>query len=289
MASLRDRLPAGKAGRPKKSRRLEGGSNFGTVIPPISASDAEVLPSSWADECDDDGELIIDEAGKEKATRPFLWTGPKARAAVLLAEDLLTDAQIAAQVGYHVTALYKWKRRREFLDRIDEHVAEIRAAAVERGIGNKLYRLAVLQAQIDRMLGTIKRRANHPSVEHVPGGEYGLVVASGVKVVPTAEGAPEPWFEFEVDTGLLRELREYLKQGAQEVGDWSEKREITGLPAGPARIDDADLSALDDDELEDEIERLTTRHEAARRSAATGAAAPPPGLSDRNGTGGEAG
>jgi transposase-like protein len=55
--------------------------------------------------------------------RKFAWTGRKERAAQLLAEDELSDAEIARQAGVSERQLYRWKAHPEFAGRLRELAA----------------------------------------------------------------------------------------------------------------------------------------------------------------------
>ena len=56
----------------------------------------------------------------------FAWTGQRERAALLLAEDELSDEKIAEHVGIGSRTLWRWKTYPEFTDRIAEHVRCLR-------------------------------------------------------------------------------------------------------------------------------------------------------------------
>jgi hypothetical protein len=56
----------------------------------------------------------------------FRWDARREEAADLVAGDWLTDRAIAAKLGIHVATLERWKQRREFKARVDEHVSAYR-------------------------------------------------------------------------------------------------------------------------------------------------------------------
>lgn len=160
------------------------------------------------------------------------------RAALLVAADELTDEQIAARIGVTKGTLERWKRDPAFRERVREHRRLWRDEITREGIADRMARVAALNDRWQRLQRVIAARA----VEHaaVPGGDTGLLVrtVSLVKVYrasPREDGsealAPSPATvlvtEYAVDTGLLRELREHEKQAAQELGQWSEKHELS--------------------------------------------------------------
>ena len=69
---------------------------------------------------------------------------------------------------------------------------------------------------------------------------------------------------YEVDSRLLRELREHEKQAAQELGQWGEKPDVDQRIESPLG-NDVDLSVLTDDELR-ALERITAKLAGEARS-----------------------
>lgn len=132
---------------------------------------------------------------------------------------------------------------------IKEAIDAYRAKIERAGIAYLQTRVDGYNERRNLLLQVIAERSQHDDYDDVPGGKTGLLVHS-VKQIgggPTAERVDE----FAVDTGLLRELRELEKQAAQDLGQWSEKREVTGQDGGPIQImPRVDLSNLTDDELD---------------------------------------
>jgi hypothetical protein len=160
----------------------------------------------------------------------FRWTEARLTAAELLAEDKLSDEVIAQRVGVTRAGLAKWKTQPEFMAKIDEFVERFDTAIRRRAIARQLRRVAALQDRWERMHQVIDERAVAEEMRDIAGGTTGLLVRT-FKVVgngPDAHTVPE----FAVDTGLLKELREHEKQAAQELGQWTEKREVKGEGAG---------------------------------------------------------
>lgn len=163
----------------------------------------------------------------------FRWTEAKARAAVMLAEDDITDEQIAATIGVNPATLWRWKQHTDFTDRIAENVARLHAAMMRYPVAKRRRRLAVLDDLHTKALGVIADRA----IEHEegPGGKTGLVVMQlkQVKHLKVEEdGETRSWTEeqreYVVDTALMREIRAIHEQAAKELGQWTEKTEEVG-------------------------------------------------------------
>jgi hypothetical protein len=175
----------------------------------------------------------------------FRWTEGRERAAALLAEDRLSDEDIANLVGITRQALQKWKARPEFMARVDGIVEKIRIAVEAEGIANKVNRVALLNDMWRRQQAVIAARAGEYA--HIPGGDTGLLVRT-VNIAKVYEvGDPDDERmnptketilveEYAVDTGLLKEMRETAKQAAIELRQWTEQREETHKPAGPLEV-----------------------------------------------------
>lgn len=186
----------------------------------------------------------------------FRWNPTRDRAAELVADDHLTDEAIAAQLRVSRRTLAYWKRHPAFAARVAERRAAQRAAIEAEGITNKQNRVAILQDRHDRIQRLIEARAADMA-DGVPGGDTGLLVreAKVVKVyevkaaapavdedgAPGPEGTPvvipqkrvELVYEYTVDTALLREDRATLEQAAKELGQLTDKQEITGKDGAP--------------------------------------------------------
>lgn len=145
----------------------------------------------------------------------WVWTRARERAALLTAEDALTDVEIAAEVGISERTLHRWRKRPEFMARVEEHIEAFRAVIERKAIAQRGRRVAALQDRWRRMQRVIEERAADPGMADVPGGRTGLIVRRGRRVE-----------EYAVDEGLLRELREHERQAAQELGQWLERAEV---------------------------------------------------------------
>lgn len=167
------------------------------------------------------------------AETTFTWTGTKSRAAFLCAEDVLTDEQIADDVKIKRSTLSLWKKHPDFESRIAQHVAEIQERVRTEGLGRLDKRKAELEDTVRRINELIEARGADMAGE-IPGGETGLLVRQ-YKSIGTGPNARQVT-EYPVDAALLREKREYLKQIAQDAGQWSEKRELSGPNGGPIPI-----------------------------------------------------
>jgi DNA-binding XRE family transcriptional regulator len=192
---------------------------------------------------------------------PFPWSEASAEAAVLLAEDRLTDATIAKRVGVSRTTLHTWKQHPEFSAKITEHYNELIERARRRGIARLDRRMDAYEDRHKRMSALLRERAKDMKGE-VAGGGTGTMVRTpkrveilittvvvdedGEQVSKESTTTREELYEYQFDAALLRELRELEKQVAQDTGQWSEKREVSGPDGGPVPITTIQV-ALDPD------------------------------------------
>jgi putative insertion element HTH domain-containing protein len=171
-------------------------------------------------------------------------TSKRERAAALVAEDRLTDEDIADELEITRRTLANWKKTPTFQARVDEIVEEVKAALIARGILDRQNRLNALNDRQKRMTEVIRQRAEN--LKEVPGGGNTGLLVRQVKGIGKGEDF-QVVEEYAVDTGLLREMREHEKQAAIELGEWTEKREHS-----------FDFSNLSDEELK-QLERITSK------------------------------
>jgi flagellar biosynthesis component FlhA len=149
------------------------------------------------------------------------------RAARLLAEDKLSDDQIAEECGISLRCLAKWKKREEFQARIRAIVKAYAVRILATGIARKERRIQVLNDLHDKALEVIEERGKDPAMAKVPGGRTGLLVR-GFETVHTKEGTLVSAPTYEADTGLMYEIRKTQQQVAQELGQWTEQHFFQG-------------------------------------------------------------
>jgi transposase-like protein len=156
---------------------------------------------------------------------PFEWTEKREQAAVLLAEDELTVKEVAEKVGISVRQLFAWKANPAFKARIDEVVKEFGAMAGRYAVGRVARRMQSYNATVHGIQRVIAERAADPSMAGVPGGQTGMLVRQ-IKGIGQGDAFREV-HEYSVDTALLKELRDTLRQAAVESGQWTEKKDVT--------------------------------------------------------------
>ena len=173
----------------------------------------------------------------------FVWTKARERAAKLVADDRLTNEQIAADVGVSRRTLDNWKTWPEFQERVAQIVERTRKAILSRGIAVKANRVGSLHDRWERLQRVIEERAGDALVADVPGGTTGLLVPEPMLLKVQGEmgedgrfiatGESQIVYKYAVDTGVLKELRDIEKQAAQELGQWTEKVQHSGDEDAP--------------------------------------------------------
>jgi hypothetical protein len=176
-------------------------------------------------------------------TIPFRWNAKRHQAAVLVAEDELSDNEIAKTCGVAKNTLEVWKRHPEFNAQVGDHIGQIQASALKFPIAKKHNRIATLNLLWQKALNVIAIRAQRYAVDgdmqdaikaaqkifgnaNVPEAMTGLLVK---KETPTNAGMIAT--EWVTDVALMREIRSLQQDAAKELGQWSEKAEInhTGI------------------------------------------------------------
>lgn len=155
----------------------------------------------------------------------------RAVAAVLMAADELTDEQIAEKVGVTRRTLTKWRSLPEFAAEVERIRSRARAVVESHALGTVAGRMAEYQHRHDLMKRVIEERSEAGG--DAPGAGTGLLVKT-FKIVGGQDSYPVE--EWQVDTGLLKEMRELEKQVSIEQGQWAEKKEITGANGVPLTI-----------------------------------------------------
>jgi hypothetical protein len=159
--------------------------------------------------------------------RLFRLSARRVKAAQLLAEDRLTDEQIAARVGITDRQLRRWKRQPAFTDLVTEIAERLAAEIRGKGLVELSNRVDALNARWVRLHRVIDARAKDKTLT-APGADTGLLTRTQ-KQIGSGDSAVIVE-EYQVDTGLLKELREHEKQAAQELGQWSDKAKVEQGP-----------------------------------------------------------
>ncbi len=166
----------------------------------------------------------------------------RTRAAVLVAEDELTDNEIAAAVGINTRTLQRWKHQSAFAAQVGGHIGAIQAGMLRLTIAKKHKRLAVLDQLHTKSLAVIEARAQRyqatmsddaavvaaQAARSVFGRETPFEAVTGLLVEKeTVNNAGYRTVEWAVDRGLIQEIRSLHEQAAKELGQWVDRSEVS--------------------------------------------------------------
>ncbi len=172
---------------------------------------------------------------------------PRVLAAALVADDELSNAEIADRAGVDTRTLTRWKQDPTFNALVGDHVGQLQAGMLRLAIAKKRKRLEVLDNLHSKLLTVVEERAAEyaamakedaaaPTItpirsmigdKTVPaGGGTGLIVRQ-IKQIGTGHTA-QMVEEFGVDTGLIKSIQSLEEQAAKELGQWVEKTEASG-------------------------------------------------------------
>lgn len=189
---------------------------------------------------------VLEQNGTETG---FRWTEKAHRAAVLVAEDELSDVEIADVIGIGRTTLHRWKQHPDFRAQVAHRAEDIARSMLRLTIAKKHKRVKVLDDLHRKLLTVIDERAESyadeardESAEAVarramrslfgggdedtpPGAGTGLILKQ-YKQIGAGRNA-QLITEYAVDTRTIGEIRSLHEQAAKELGQWVEKSETT--------------------------------------------------------------
>ncbi len=145
----------------------------------------------------------------------------------------MRNSQAAIALGYKEKNATVAGSRLAGMDKIRQRVQELQAIAsqhmVKHSIAVKDDRVKAQQLRWEKMHRVIDARAADPEMQRAPGGETGLLVKS----FKTLGSGPLATVveEYEVDTGLLAEMRKTEEHVAHELGQWVEGDAVAALTA----------------------------------------------------------
>lgn len=149
------------------------------------------------------------------------------KAAALCAEDELNDDEIAAEVGIGLRTLGNWKTDPAFLDAIALHAQRVQAAMLRLDIAKKTKRVKTLNDLYLKSITVIEERADaYADDPDAHGGGTGLIVKT-VKQIGAGQNA-QTVTEYQVDTGLMKQLESLMHSAAKELGQIVDKSEQSG-------------------------------------------------------------
>jgi phage terminase small subunit len=145
----------------------------------------------------------------------------------IVAGENMTQAAILA--GYKASAASNIGSRLAKLPQVRGRIAELKElhskkALTAAGIRNPQARISALEDIWTRMRQVITERAEDPEMQSVPGGKTGVLVMT-YKTVGAGPSA-QIKKEYAFDRALVQELRDHSRQAAEELGQWTTRKEI---------------------------------------------------------------
>lgn len=141
-------------------------------------------------------------------------------AIVLLAEGDKSAGEIAEACGVNRRTIIRWQQEPEFAERVQSLKESNKTQLEGDGVRRKDNRINIYQDTIDRIQTLIKERADEMADE-VAGGGTGLLTKD-------YKGKDADRAVYKFDAALVTQLNATLRQAAQEMGQWTEKQEVTG-------------------------------------------------------------
>lgn len=183
-------------------------------------------------------------------------SGKQLRAAWLSAEDALSNERIAEEVGVSRSTLQEWKKMPTFMSAVRDRVQELDESVSQLQFAKRRERIRALEEMAQDYITIRNERAEWfaKHAKRIPGGRTGRIVKQD-KVIGTGKSAVKTT-EYVVDRQTDEGFKATLKQIAQERGEWSEKRELSGpnglplLPIVEVTVVQPDMTPRDD-EIED--------------------------------------
>jgi hypothetical protein len=154
---------------------------------------------------------------------PFVWNAKKERAALLVAEDELSDREIAKKVGVAKRTLEYWKENTDFQAHVGGYIGQIQAAMLKLSIAKKHKRVERYQELWEKCKelrdARAKAQEDRAWAAPMPGESTGLVAT---KTIGTGRNAIR---EAAFDAALVKAELDLAEQTAKELGQWVERSE----------------------------------------------------------------
>lgn len=147
-----------------------------------------------------------------------VWQDKRNKAVDLVAADILPMNKIAEECGVKPRTFTRWLESPAFKAKVEIKRKAMSERILAAGIALKADRVARADDRWRRMHQVIAERAADPVNSGVAGGSTGLLVHT-LKGVGSGNAA-QVIDEWEVDTGLLSEIRAHEEQVSKELGQW---------------------------------------------------------------------
>lgn len=170
-------------------------------------------------------------------------------AALLVAQDRLTNVQIAKRLGVGLRTVEKWKADKGFRQEVETHRKLWQKEVRTRGLADVHHRLRIAVDIEKRLLAAIQARGASEDMKDVPGGKTGMVLKTYKSLKVEEEGADgelhlvqKAVTEYKIDYEAARTITNLHEYVATELGQWKtrhvveEKREYTEVTVHLAKL-----------------------------------------------------
>ena len=161
--------------------------------------------------------------GQTRQKRPWVWTPQKYKAALLVAENDLSQEKISVEVDVARETLRRWIAEPEFQQQVGDYIGEIQAGMLKLSIAKKHVRLKELDTLKQKLFTVLEERGEE--LDGQSGGAGTGVIVKRIKAVGTGQNQTIVE-EFEVDAGTIKTIMSLHEQAARELGQWVDKSQV---------------------------------------------------------------
>ena len=199
-----------RSGGPRRAWSFE----VSPVKPHAIAQTAESTPTSTA---------LRGSRQESRRLKSLAKPGVQERAALLVARDDLSDAQIAQQCGIDRRTLTRWKKRAEFQAQIEQRRRVWRQEREAQNVAKRKACFASLDSHWKRLWEIVANRDTSSEMRNVPGGRSGFLY--GRQKTFRSEGKVHVITDYYLDSKVPRQLRTLEVQAAKNLQQWGEPLE----------------------------------------------------------------
>jgi hypothetical protein len=159
----------------------------------------------------------------------FAWNAQREAVAIHIAQGKLSWKKIGDEVGISHATIWSWYQHPDFKARVEEHKTAFAAEMRSRALATHEGRLDSLYNLRDRIMKILEERQDRYDDKHEePGMGSGLLNESvTIQVSDDETHARVMRREYRYESSLVRDLTLIETQIAKELGQYSEKAELT--------------------------------------------------------------
>lgn len=132
----------------------------------------------------------------------------------------------------------EWNQLKHVRTRTDKTYSQVKEEferdALSEGLARRAVRLREKTERHALLKQVIRERADHVEMQSAPGGKTGLLALD-------YKGKDADRAVYKLDAALLKELRDLEREIAIELGQWAERKEVSGPDGGAIPLSISDL------------------------------------------------